>query len=343
MSAAPPVAPYAQNSAPLPPPGFVPSPLVAANGQPALPPFPPTGGNDLMNQILPLIANGTIPPDQVYQVLALLAQAQSGGVAIAPPLPVPANTQPAAQSVLQPSAFEQNGTLRYEQDQPARYEQNGAQPVRYDQTGAQPDRFAQSGSQDRYEQNGSRYRDRSRSPDANRRRRSPNRRSPPPNRRDSPTYGVYDPNGGADVNIQNRNERGGRGRGRQRGGRNDRNEYRQRTPPAQRRQPSPTSSNQPKFLEWDKSMPREHIKVLSRTLFVGGAGGTEGEIRAIFSRFGKVQTCIVNQEKRHAFVKMVNRQDAISAKEGMDNIQDNDALSKARQVRSTLVHDIDRH
>jgi protein NRD1 len=90
-------------------------------------------------------------------------------------------------------------------------------------------------------------------------------------------------------------------------------------------------------------MPREHIKVLSRTLFVGGAGGTEGEIRGIFSRFGKVQTCIVNQEKRHAFVKMVNRRDAVSAKEGMDNIQDPDALSKARQVRFPLVQNFDRH
>jgi protein NRD1 len=288
-----------------------------------------------MNQILPLIANGTIPPDQVYQVLALLAQAQSGGAGTAPPPPVPANTQPVAQNGSQPSAYDQNGAIRYEQ--------NGVQPVRYDQNGAQPDRYAQSGSQDRYEQNGSRYRDRSRSPDANRRRRSPNRRSPLPNRRDSPTYGVYDPNAGADANIQNRNERGGRGRGKQRGGRNDRNEYRQRTPPAQRGQSSPTGSNQPKFLEWDKSMPREHIKVLSRTLFVGGAGGTEGEIRGIFSRFGKVQTCIVNQEKRHAFVKMVNRRDAVSAKEGMDNIQDPDALSKARQVRFPLVQDFDRH
>jgi protein NRD1 len=72
--------------------------------------------------------------------------------------------------------------------------------------------------------------------------------------------------------------------------------------------------------------------VLSRTLFVGGAGGTEGEIRAIFSRFGRVQTCIVNQDKRHAFVKMLTRPDAVAAKEGMDNLQDPAAQSKARQV-----------
>ncbi|KAF1997178.1 hypothetical protein P154DRAFT_441659 [Amniculicola lignicola CBS 123094] len=115
-------------------------------------------------------------------------------------------------------------------------------------------------------------------------------------------------------------------------GRNDRNEYRQRSPPAQRR-PSPIRGNQQKFLEWDYNMPRDHIKVLSRTLFVGGASGTEDEIRDIFSRFGRVQTCIVAQEKRHAFVKMVNRVDACAAKEGMDKLTDTSALAKARQTR----------
>jgi protein NRD1 len=84
-------------------------------------------------------------------------------------------------------------------------------------------------------------------------------------------------------------------------------------------------------------MPRDNIKVLSRTLFIGGASGTEGEIRNIFSRFGKVQTCIVNQDKRHAFVKMLTRPDAVAAKEGMDTIQDPAAVSKARQVRMVLM------
>jgi len=79
--------------------------------------------------------------------------------------------------------------------------------------------------------------------------------------------------------------------------------------------------------------------VLSRTLFVGGAGGTEGEIRSIFARFGRVQTCIVNQEKRHAFVKMLTRPDAVAAKEGMDSLQDPVAQTKARQVRIPFVND----
>jgi hypothetical protein len=45
-----------------------------------------------------------------------------------------------------------------------------------------------------------------------------------------------------------------------------------------------------------------------------------------------VQTCIVNQDKRHAFVKMLTRPDAVAAKEGMDAVQDPTAVSKARQV-----------
>ncbi|CAN9338795.1 unnamed protein product [Alternaria alternata] len=192
----------------------------------------------------------------------------------------------------------------------------------------------QNGNQgDSYDLNDTRMRDRSRSPDYQR-RRSPVRSPPNPNRRESPTYGVYDPNAGPEGNAQ-RFERGerGRGRGKQRGGRNDRNEYRQRSPP--RRQPSPPRAayGQSKYIEWDETLPRDHIRVLSRTLFVGGAGGTEGEIRSIFARFGRVQTCIVNQDKRHAFVKMLTRPDAVAAKQGMDTLQDPAAQSKARQTR----------
>jgi protein NRD1 len=87
-----------------------------------------------------------------------------------------------------------------------------------------------------------------------------------------------------------------------------------------------------KFIEWDTTLPRDHIRVLSRTLFIGGASGTEAEIRQIFSQFGTVQSCIVNQDKRHAFVKMLTRPDALAAKAGMVNNQDPMAVSKARQV-----------
>jgi protein NRD1 len=260
-------------------------------------PAPLPGMENLASQILQAMSAGTIAPDQAIQVLNALASAQNGGMPPPPQAPVVAQTPSQVQLV----------------------PQNGGQAERYDQSDI-------------------RMRDRSRSPDYER-RRSPMHKSPPAvNRRESPTYGVYDPNAGPEGNAQ-RFERGerGRGRGKQRGGRNDRNEYRQRSPP--RRQPSPPRAvyGQSKFIEWDESLPRDHIRVLSRTLFVGGAGGSEGEIRSIFARFGRVQTCIVNQDKRHAFVKMLTRPDAVAAKEGMDTLQDPVAQSKARQVRMIYI------
>ncbi|KAH6642254.1 hypothetical protein C7974DRAFT_98061 [Boeremia exigua] len=292
-----PALPFLQNMVPPPPPpGFVPPPPPAASVQPAMPPPPPAGMNDLASQILQAMSAGSIAPDQAIQVLNALAVAQNGGVSMPPaqPTAVPQVHSPA-------QAATHNGN-----------------------------------SQPRFEQNDTKMRDRSRSPDYHQ-RVSPGRRSPP-NRRESPVYGSYDPNAIVDGNAANRSDRNdrGRGRGKARGGRNDRNEYRQRTPPAERRQPSPPQNvvyGQSRYIEWDQSLPRDHIRVLSRTLFVGGAGGTEGEIRAIFSRFGRVQTCIVNQDKRHAFVKMLTRPDAVAAKEGMDSLQDPVAQSKARQTR----------
>jgi protein NRD1 len=297
-NAAPPTLPFLQNMVPPPPPpGFVPPPP-PASVQPAMPPPPPAGMNDLASQILQAMSAGSIAPDQAIQVLNALAVAQNGGTSLSAVQP---SVAPQAQLPSQPAA--QNGT-----------------------------------TQQRFEQNDTKMRDRSRSPDYQR-RASPSRRSPP-HRRESPVYGAYDPNSAADGNAgrSDRNDRG-RGRGKARGGRNDRNEYRQRTPPAQRRQPSPTANayGQSRYIEWDQSLPREHIRVLSRTLFVGGAGGTEGEIRSLFNRFGRVQTCIVNQDKRHAFVKMLTRPDAVAAKEGMDNLQDPVAQSKARQVSKPSV------
>ena len=78
--------------------------------------------------------------------------------------------------------------------------------------------------------------------------------------------------------------------------------------------------------------------VLSRTLFVGGVtyvqstclvvaiadvcqSSTDEHLRGIFTQFGQVQTCIVNTDKRHAFVKMISRTDAVRAKEGMEHFR----------------------
>ena len=51
---------------------------------------------------------------------------------------------------------------------------------------------------------------------------------------------------------------------------------------------------------------------------------SESELRGIFSRFGQVQTCIVNKDKRHAFVKMFFRKDAERAKTAMEDMRSQD-------------------
>lgn len=45
---------------------------------------------------------------------------------------------------------------------------------------------------------------------------------------------------------------------------------------------------------------------------------SDNELREVFSRYGQVQTCIVNKDKRHAFVKMFFRKDAERAKVAME-------------------------
>jgi len=193
-----------------------------------------------------------------------------------------------------------------------------------------------------------RYDDRSRA-----RSRSPdyNRRYTPPNRRDSPTYGAYDPSGANTQSPQVDNERRGRGKGR-----GSRNDYRQRSPPAPRDQivsnlgavppshmPKPMGfdtkipngkirGTRPIFsLEWAKS---NYLPVLSRTLFIGGVSAktNETELKQFFSRFGNVQTCIVNHEKRHAFLKLISHQDAHVTKQSVDKLPSDEYRGKFERV-----------
>ncbi|ROV95794.1 hypothetical protein VPNG_08755 [Cytospora leucostoma] len=110
--------------------------------------------------------------------------------------------------------------------------------------------------------------------------------------------------------------------------------YRQRSPPGRHGQ-SPRHEEMPPFQQqkWighEPNLPSNHIKVLSRTLFVGGVNCSENELRNIFNAFGTVQTCIVNKEKRHAFVKMYSRKDAVSAKEAMEEGRSPDAQLRTR-------------
>ncbi|KAI1432455.1 hypothetical protein GGR50DRAFT_688936 [Xylaria sp. CBS 124048] len=115
----------------------------------------------------------------------------------------------------------------------------------------------------------------------------------------------------------------GAGRGSDRDRRGRGSDYRQRSPPGRRgRSLTPTQDYPhpgPKWVDYDRDLPQGHIKVLSRTLFVGGVTCSEGELRSVFGRHGQVQTCIVNKDKRHAFVKMVTRRDAVHAKEAMES------------------------
>lgn len=53
-------------------------------------------------------------------------------------------------------------------------------------------------------------------------------------------------------------------------------------------------------------------------------------MRNIFNHFGTVQTCIVNREKRHAFVKMLTRKDAVAAKTGTEESRDPDLHLRTR-------------
>ncbi|EEA22927.1 hypothetical protein EYB25_005696 [Talaromyces marneffei] len=159
----------------------------------------------------------------------------------------------------------------------------------------------------------SQYRRRSGSPGWDRRREVS-----PPRRRESPVYGEY----GGDSPSR----RGGR-----------RNDYRQRSPPGRRRRsPSPPQKDVslpppgPKLVEWDYSIGQGNIKVLSRTLFVGGVTAPESHLRALFNQYGVVQTCIVNVDKRHAFIKMINRRDAMNAREGMETYKSGDMQLRTR-------------
>ena len=68
------------------------------------------------------------------------------------------------------------------------------------------------------------------------------------------------------------------------------------------------------------------MTVLSRTLFVGGVTGriSEEKLRSLFEMFGGVQSIIMNQEKRCAFLKMYTREGAIKAREGMETYPTDD-------------------
>lgn len=113
-------------------------------------------------------------------------------------------------------------------------------------------------------------------------------------------------------------------------------DYRQRSPQRRRRSPSPARpsgnvpSPGPKNISHDPNLPPQAIKVLSRTLFVGGVTTGESHLRSLFEPYGAVQTCLVNVDKRHAFIKMYKRSDAERARDGMEEYKDSNGQLRTK-------------
>ncbi|QEU60204.1 Nrd1 [Kluyveromyces lactis] len=68
----------------------------------------------------------------------------------------------------------------------------------------------------------------------------------------------------------------------------------------------------PKPVSFDPTVPRDHVKVYSRTLFVGGVPQNfkEHDIARMLRQFGEVQSVILNNARKHAFVKVYSRAEA---------------------------------
>lgn len=67
---------------------------------------------------------------------------------------------------------------------------------------------------------------------------------------------------------------------------------------------------------YDPTVPATHIKVLTRTLYVGNIAPhlTQLDVATFFSRFGEVDTVILNTNKNNAFVKLTTRASAERAR-----------------------------
>ncbi|KAH3672338.1 hypothetical protein WICMUC_004310 [Wickerhamomyces mucosus] len=62
----------------------------------------------------------------------------------------------------------------------------------------------------------------------------------------------------------------------------------------------------------DPTLPAGSIKVLSRTVFIGGVPGhmSETDLATVLRPFAEVQSVILNSERKHAFVKVYSRKEA---------------------------------
>jgi protein NRD1 len=81
-----------------------------------------------------------------------------------------------------------------------------------------------------------------------------------------------------------------------------------------------TAHYREKNVQMDPNLPYNSIKVLSRTLFVGGIPTymTSEELKSVLRPYAEVQSVIMNSERKHAFVKAYSRKEAESV---IDNYQ----------------------
>ncbi|RWA12260.1 hypothetical protein EKO27_g2858 [Xylaria grammica] len=278
-----PYAPQAQTQAPVQSQPFVP-PVTASNQAPGFPGVAPGA---------PLAAAaGGVDPNVQQQVMLIKLLADQGVPVDKIPLIIAGIQNGGAPgAAVTPSASSIPSQPQLQPGQPPYGSSWGQEGFRSDESRDRS--FTQVRSP-------SRYHDRSRS-------RSPPRHWDQRGR----DYGGFGPNSPGGGRMDDRDRRG-RGP-----------DYRQRSPQGRRgRSPTPPQDfPRPgaKWVEIDRTLPQGHIKVLSRTLFVGGVTCSEAELRSVFGRHGQVQTCIVNKDKRHAFVKMVTRRDAVHAKEAMES------------------------
>ena len=68
----------------------------------------------------------------------------------------------------------------------------------------------------------------------------------------------------------------------------------------------------PKPVSYDSTLPPDHIKVYSRTLFIGGVplNMKEWDLANVLKPFAEVQSVILNNSRKHAFVKVYSRHEA---------------------------------
>lgn len=70
--------------------------------------------------------------------------------------------------------------------------------------------------------------------------------------------------------------------------------------------------SRPKPVSYEANLPADHIKVFSRTLFVGGVpmNMKEWDIASVLRPYAEVQSVILNNARKHAFVKVYSRSEA---------------------------------